>query len=177
METYEHDKLVTKEEEYVPAPIWKRLAAFLIDNLILIIFGFLATLIYYLLTETLLKIPDRVQSNLTGILYLMYIIVYTVYFAYMESKYEATLGKMVMNIFVTDYEGNEIGFGRSIIRNLAKYITDGSFGIGYILGFITKNKQFLHDFIAKTYVVEKAPPMEAENINETDEGFPEAPGH
>jgi uncharacterized RDD family membrane protein YckC len=77
------------------------------------------------------------------------------YYAYFESsEWQGTLGKKVMNLVVTDLEGNRVSFGRASGRYFARYITKLiPLGIGFILAGITEKKQALHDMIAGCLVL------------------------
>ena len=78
------------------------------------------------------------------------------YYAFMESsKYQATLGKMVLGIIVTDADGKRISFGRAVGRNLAKIVSQIILLIGYFMVAFTKKKQGLHDIMANCLVVVK----------------------
>jgi uncharacterized RDD family membrane protein YckC len=75
------------------------------------------------------------------------------YEALMESSsYQATLGKMVLGLKVTDLYGNRISFGRATGRHFAKWVSRATLGIGYIMVGFTERKQGLHDLLAGTLV-------------------------
>src|SRR6266436_442581 len=76
------------------------------------------------------------------------------YYAYFESpEWQGTVGKKVMNLAVTDPEGNRVTFGRASGRYFARFITKLiPLGIGFILAGITEKKQALHDMIASCLV-------------------------
>jgi uncharacterized RDD family membrane protein YckC len=77
------------------------------------------------------------------------------YFALFESgPRQATPGKMIMGIFVTDLYGRRISFQRALGRTLAKIISKMCCYMGYILALFTERNQALHDFIAGTLVLE-----------------------
>lgn len=79
-----------------------------------------------------------------------------IYFTLMEaSKYQATLGKMALGLKVTDTEGNPLDFGKALLRNLGKIISNMIMMIGYIMAGFTDKKQALHDMIAGALVVKK----------------------
>jgi uncharacterized RDD family membrane protein YckC len=69
-----------------------------------------------------------------------------------SSSREATLGKMVVGIKVTDLAGQRISFARAGGRHFAKYISGFVFFIGYFMIGFTERKQGLHDMIAGTLV-------------------------
>jgi uncharacterized RDD family membrane protein YckC len=77
------------------------------------------------------------------------------YNAYFESsEWQGTVGKKVMNLVVTDLQGNRISFARASGRFFAKLVSGLiPFGIGYILAGVTEKKQALHDMIAGCLVL------------------------
>jgi uncharacterized RDD family membrane protein YckC len=77
------------------------------------------------------------------------------YYAYFESSdWQASVGKKVMNLIVTDMDGNRVTFGRASGRFFAKIISGLiPLGIGYILAGVTEKKQALHDMIASCLVL------------------------
>jgi uncharacterized RDD family membrane protein YckC len=78
------------------------------------------------------------------------------YFAIMESSSkQATLGKMVLGIVVTDTDGKRVSFGRAVGRNLGKIISTIILLIGHFMVAFTEKKQGLHDIIANCLVVVK----------------------
>jgi uncharacterized RDD family membrane protein YckC len=75
------------------------------------------------------------------------------YEALMESSsYQATLGKMLFGMKVTDLYGNRISFGRATGRHFAKILSGMILCIGFIMVGFTERKQGLHDMIAGTLV-------------------------
>ena len=75
------------------------------------------------------------------------------YEAFMESSsYQATLGKMIFGMKVTDLNGNRISFERATGRHFAKWLSAMILGIGYIMVGLTERKQGLHDLLAGTLV-------------------------
>lgn len=75
------------------------------------------------------------------------------YEAFMESSsYQATLGKMIFGLKVTDLNGNRISFERATGRYFAKILSLMTLFIGYIMVGFTERKQGLHDLLAGTLV-------------------------
>jgi uncharacterized RDD family membrane protein YckC len=75
------------------------------------------------------------------------------YEAFMQSSsYQATLGKMIFGMKVTDLNGNRISFERATGRHFAKWLSGMILGIGYIMVGFTDRKQGLHDLLAGTLV-------------------------
>jgi uncharacterized RDD family membrane protein YckC len=70
-----------------------------------------------------------------------------------SSETQATFGKKMMGIVVTDLDGNRISFGRATGRHFAKIPSACVLLIGYIMAAFTERKQALHDMMAGTLVV------------------------
>ena len=80
----------------------------------------------------------------------------TLYFSLMESsKYQATVGKMALGLKVTDINGDKLDFGKALLRQICKIISQMVFMFGYIMAGFTEKKQALHDMIASALVVRK----------------------
>lgn len=78
------------------------------------------------------------------------------YFTIMEGgPWQATVGKRVLGLRVTDTNGEPIGYGKALVRNLAKIVSGAILLIGYIMAAFTTRKQALHDMIAGTLVVKR----------------------
>jgi uncharacterized RDD family membrane protein YckC len=122
----------------VYAGFWKRLAAFIIDYLII------GAATFALIFVSM------------GFLYPAAIVAGWLYFALMESsEKQATLGKMALGIIVTDMEGERISFGRATGRYFGKILSAIILYIGHIMIAFTEKKQGLHDMLANTLVVNK----------------------
>ena len=73
----------------------------------------------------------------------------------MTSEWQATVGKRIMSIAVTDLHGKRLSFGRASGRHFAKYISAFLLGIGFIIAAFTARRQALHDMIAETLVIKR----------------------
>lgn len=143
----------------VHAGFWRRFAAYMLDSLILSIaagiFMFLIGLAGGFLIAT-----DSAGLGVTVFVigYLLLIVGMWLYFAKPESgPSQATIGKRVMDIKVTDPNGARISFGRATGRFFGKIVTGIiPFGIGYMMAGFTGRKQALHDMMASTCVVFKS---------------------
>lgn len=77
-----------------------------------------------------------------------------IYAILMESSArQATWGKKMLVIKVTDEAGNRISGRQSVLRNLAKILSTLPCFLGYILGFFNARQQCLHDSLAHTLVI------------------------
>ena len=117
------------------AGFWRRVAANLIDAVVVTVAGGIAAAILVPL------------APIIGIL------VAWVYGASLESSSNrGTLGKMALGIVVTDESGQRISFGRASGRHFAMYLSTLILFIGYLMVLFTAKKQALHDMVAQTFV-------------------------
>ena len=139
----------------VYAGFWRRFWAILIDTIIINL-ALAAAAVPVLLWSGISFDTDLTEwsDRATAIVYAADFLLWWLYFALMESSpYQATLGKMVLSIKVTDLAGERISFWRATGRTLAKIISGAILLIGYIMAAFTERKQALHDIIAQCLVV------------------------
>lgn len=70
-----------------------------------------------------------------------------------SSKWQATIGKKLVGIKVTDKNGDRIGFGKANGRYWAKLLSGFILFVGFLMVAFTKKKQGLHDMMAGTLVI------------------------
>ena len=76
------------------------------------------------------------------------------YYALFESsRWQATPGKRLLELRVTDLFGNRTSFGQASGRDFSKIFSSLIFGIGYLMAAFTEKKQCLHDKVASTLVL------------------------
>jgi uncharacterized RDD family membrane protein YckC len=135
---------------------WIRVVAAIIDTIILrvvvapvgMIFGGLG------MAGMMSGIPHAGLALLGGgVTFILFIFGSWLYEAFMESSsYQATLGKMIFGMKVTDLYGNRISFERATGRHFAKWLSTIIMCIGFIMVGLTDRKQGLHDLLAGTLV-------------------------
>jgi uncharacterized RDD family membrane protein YckC len=151
------------------AGFWLRFFALLIDSAVMGI-GFVLILIPLIFLTGLGGFigeihPDEDMKDvgifmLIGLLFLAATVslLWTwLYHALLESsEWQATLGKKVLGLVVTDMAGRRVSFGRATGRHFAKIITNmvPAF-IGYIMAGFAERKQALHDMIAGCLVLRR----------------------
>jgi len=152
------------------AGFWERVAAYLIDGLILgIPFGIVVIALIFtfggfgmLLHRS--PVDPRAAFALMAPMFMVFflgmfffVLLQWLYFAGLESSArQATIGKSVMSLRVTNIEGRRLSFGHATGRFFAKIVTGMiPFAIGYIMAAFTEKKQALHDLIAGTLVLKK----------------------
>jgi uncharacterized RDD family membrane protein YckC len=83
------------------------------------------------------------------------ILAYVLYFVKQETSLsQATVGKRMLGIRITNMSGGTIATGQSLGRLLVKNSFSGLlFSIGFLVAAFTERKQALHDLVASTLVV------------------------
>ena len=133
----------------------RRAVAAIID---LCLLGFLQAIIMVAVIAgmTFGESSEQTAVILTVALNLAIFVAMWLYFALMESsKLQATLGKMIIGVVVSDLDGNRISFGRATGRYFGKAVSTVILMIGYMMAGWTGRKQALHDIMAKCLVIRK----------------------
>ncbi len=140
------------------AGILGRFAASLIDGVFLIVVLFVCFFLsgvavgIYVSSQGRQVTPEDIAAAVMYC-YIGWVVFTYLYYAGMtSSSHQATLGKLAMGIRICDLDGRPIGFGRALLRELAK-ILSSFFLIGFIMAFFTEKKQALHDIMLQTLVV------------------------
>src|SRR5262245_53718866 len=108
------------------AGFWRRFWALIIDTIIVnVALGIVAVPIFFASGFSLDVDPVEWESSPgVAFAYLGSYLVWLLYYALLESSpRQATLGKMVLSIKVTDMDGQRTSFWRAIARNLAKIVS------------------------------------------------------
>lgn len=145
------------------AGFWIRVAATLIDGIVLSVAFWIVIAIFGFLAATSVDVSSLDESDNSGMIiggiigfYGLIFVGYILYYALMESSArQATLGKMAVGIKVGDANGNRISFANALGRTASKYISQLILYIGYMMVGWDDRKQGLHDKIAGTFVYYK----------------------
>lgn len=161
------DNTVVLGHEVVYAGFWKRVAAYMIDSL-------LVTVVYYTINTVLALLGlfafgafsgdpsqwmsggDRVFVIYTIVSYTLFGAISIAYYAGFESSaMQATLGKLAVGIKVVDDQGRRLSRGRAIGRWFSAMLSYLTLYVGYLMIAFTDRKRGLHDMVAKTQVVDR----------------------
>jgi len=144
---------------------WLRLLAHLIDHVIL---GAIAAPLFFMLVlPSIVRVINEAERNrepspelivaIVSSIFIYVVLAFVGQWLYeallTSSSWQATLGKRVLQLKVTDELGNRIGFGRATGRFFAKILSSMFFCIGFIMVGLTDRKRGLHDMLAGTLVV------------------------
>lgn len=136
------------------ASFWKRTVAYLIDRFISCFISMIVGFIFgYVLVQ--MGVSNAVSRLVTVLLGLG---VFIGYYVWPESSaWQATIGKRIFGLKVTDENGQRISFWRSLGRYLGFIVSGLALGIGYLMCLWTERKQCLHDKLANCLVVDIKP--------------------
>ncbi len=164
---YSYAATMQPPSHLVYAGFWLRVAAYFVDYLILeiplVILAMIAGLIYGISAARSHAHVGFINPdggiNASFVIFELSImsvsmVIHWLYFALQEcSSVQATLGKRVIGLKVTNLEGRRIGFGQASGRFFGKIISGMTLLIGYMMAGFTERKQALHDILAGTLVV------------------------
>jgi uncharacterized RDD family membrane protein YckC len=101
--------------------------------------------------EFLQSIPHPTPEGFFVLLLMMWIY----YAAFESSAWQATPGKKVLRLYVTDLSGRPLTFSRASFHNIGRMISEMTFWVPYIPAAFTEKKQALHDMIASCLVLRR----------------------
>lgn len=147
------------------ATFWRRAGAFLIDLFLVAVLANILFLMFFGEKET----TEVIDSGLDWSYTLTYALVMLIYLAVLEgAAWSATVGKLVFGIKVISRTNDELGFLRSLQRNLLKiFISQLLFGFGFWMALFRKDHLAFHDLAPKTVVALKRSLPESSLKNES----------
>ena len=141
----------------------KRVAAFFIDTAIYGVFRFTVAFLFGFVGALVFRFnPDSTAAStqfmFSGIVFLLSLCCYLIYYVWAESsRWQATIGKKLMGLKVTDVYGQRLSFWRSLGRNVGMVVSGLIIGVGSLMCIWTSKKQCLHDKMASCLVVDETP--------------------
>ena len=136
----------------VYAGFWRRVAAFLIDRFLLSFVNVALCLFYFFLSGMDWRGEELRTLSLTSAVF-GFLLKWLYYTVLESSASQATLGKAIIGIRVTDEQGRRISLLKANARYWAKILSTVTLGFGYLMAGFTRRKQALHDLVAGTLVV------------------------
>jgi len=176
--SYEEDVPSRRSADSVPAgkPVWgRRIIARLLDEFLIWMLIFLLfrgdigqALGVYLQSTPDSAAADAATLTLFGYALLWGVVECTYNIAMEASRYQATLGKMLVGAVVTDRNGEKPGLGGVIMRNTLGRLLSNMipFYIGYLMGLFNKDRRCAHDMTSGTMVRARRPAAAAPSYSE-----------
>lgn len=144
------------------AGFWRRLLALMLDLTFLLTGGLVFLGMIFGSISLILFIGDSSVHISTlwpfigGFGIILMAVTHWFYFTLMESSSrQATFGKQILKIIVTDLNERRITLGKANLRYFSKIISTMLFFAGFIIAGYTSRRQALHDKIAGTLVLNK----------------------
>ena len=164
----------------LPAGFWRRLAAWIVDG-VLVLVGFFIVGVYLWpdLVETTTLVSEVDGARLKTVRYaptmLGAVVLGVVFWAYValqeRGPAQATLGKRLLGLRVTDLDGGRISLLVASLRSWPRWlpgilgvvgVLDAVVGLAAIAACLavafTRRRQGLHDMMARCLVVRRPPP-------------------
>lgn len=151
----------------VYATFWQRLGAHIVDHVALDLIVPVVGLVYYWIFVILFlefhaganesisyHDQEKFEYFIMGLLLVVFLVAFSYSVFFESSRFQATPGKLLFGLKVTDLSGNRISFLRASGRFLSK-VFSRFFYIGYLIQPFTEHKQAIHDMMAETLVVER----------------------
>ncbi|NIK11774.1 RDD family protein [Alkalibacillus almallahensis] len=139
------------------AGFWLRAVAYILDGVILAVpLFFIGTFLAFIVmaSEPNAMQTEEAFASFQGFTFLIGLVFNALYTGiFHSSKWQATPGKKMIGIRVTDMNGDRISFARGFGRGLALNLSAFILYIGFIMAGLTAKKQALHDMIARTLVI------------------------
>ena len=139
------------------AGFWIRVGAELLDELLIVLLFFAVAIAILIPTLILVEMAGRELDSERYANILAPLIVIPVLWFYRAgfeaSSKQATPGKLVMGLKVTDEHGKRLSFWRASLRALTKILSSMCCSFGFIMVGLSMRKQGLHDVLSKTLVV------------------------
>ena len=147
------------------AGFWMRLAAYLIDGILLSILTGIISIPFLLSWVGQFSDPAFLNSlESSGMFpssfwtfYLVYFlvtyIVQIIYYTVAIGKWGRTVGKAALKIKVVKPDGSRVSYWRALGRSLAYYLNGFTLGLSFLIIAFTNKKRGLHDYVADTVVI------------------------
>ncbi len=148
-----HEELYTLPTDF--AGFWLRLGAYLVDAIILRAGLWIVSAVTNLSSVDFFgDYSGTRQLGLWSAIALIEVLISVLYFSLLESSaWQATPGKRVFGIKVTNLMGNRLSFSQALGRMMGKFLSALILGIGFLMAAFTERKQALHDMVANTLVI------------------------
>lgn len=159
-------------KKYYKIVLWKRLFAFLIDQVLTwlpaILIGFVFAIVGSLIWDGISNVEvtnAEVTNSEMSDAELNYIILFAFIFYFIvcakmeSSKWRGTFGKRILKLQITDREGHPISFSRALVRNILRTLVGYSYLllIPFIIQIFSfkKAKKLFHDQLSSTVIGER----------------------
>ena len=147
---------LTNPKKLIYAGFGERFAARLLDFLFFSVLFFVVLAIILLTKGYSISTISTVDDETAYLGIAAFLILSWLYFAFAEFKRGATFGKMILDLHVTDMEGEKISLLKSTLRWFGKVLSESFlFFANFWFYFVKERIQTLYDRFSKTIVIKK----------------------
>ena len=105
------------------------------------------------------ELTDGLHQGLAPPLIVLLLLALAYHAGFEQSRWQATPGKRLLALVVTDCDGAAPSWPRSLLRNGAGLLSWLSLNLGHALAALPPQRRALHDFIAGTRVLARQPQL------------------
>ncbi|WP_087106858.1 RDD family protein [Parendozoicomonas haliclonae] len=138
---------------YLPAPLWRRLAAMVYDSMLLIALIFVVTAIYHGVVNNWLLGVEDAPVGFNPFLSTIYVFICFFFLAHFWGKNGQTLGMQAWRLRVQKSDGSNISLMQSLLRFVVGILSLAPAGLGLFWMLVDKDKKTWYDRYAETEVV------------------------
>ena len=139
------------------AGFWLRSVALLVDVSLVVLLAIGGATLVDLAVQVGGMISSAAEAGLewldTTATSLLVVLVALCYFTLFVGFRGQTPGKMLLGLKIVRTTGQEVGYGRALVRWIGQCLGLLPLGLGFLMVALSRKKQALHDKIAGTYVV------------------------
>lgn len=139
------------------AGFWLRSLAFLVDAVLVALLATGGAMLVDLAVQIGGMISSAPEAGLewlnTTASSLLVVLIALCYFTLFVGLRGQTPGKMLLGLKIIRTTGEEVGYGRALVRWIGQCLSLLPLGLGFLMIAFSRRKQALHDKLAGTYVV------------------------
>ncbi len=152
------------------AGFWLRLAAFVIDTIILAVAGqvvgsLVQAMVFPNGLRKLAELREHPEAadpaalvfifQMTGVMLVVGLVIGIAYDVFFLRRYAATPGKLAVGVRIERADGSPLSTGRIIGRYFGRTLSGLVMCVGYLIAAFDEQKRALHDFLCDTRVVKR----------------------
>lgn len=143
--------------EFVPAPLWRRLAAGVYDLLpvaALLFMGTAAAMLVAWIADPVPRIDQVLRHGWPQLLLRLWLLALLVgYYAWSWHRGGQTIGMKAWRLEVSGADGHRLGFGRAVLRLFLSWVSLGLLGAGFIWALNDRHRRTWHDLASNSHMV------------------------
>lgn len=145
-----------RARQQVSAGFMIRLGAYLVDQVVLFLIGFVVlSILIEALNPGVTSSEDELTNVQLGITYAVGVGLNMIYYTITVGKWGRTIGKQIFGLQILTVEGKSVGYLRAFIRSIGYYFSAFTLFFGFFMIAWNKQARGLHDLLAGTIVIRR----------------------